>query len=395
MISFQSKGLIDPLCITTIGVSVKEGDNPIGFFGTGLKYAIAIILRERGAISIYRGKEEFKFTARQTTIRGAQHDIVCMNNRDLGFTTALGKQWEVWQAFREIECNTLDEGGYSIEGEGVLRADHTTIRINLAAMDECFRNRAKYFISGKPTYSTPEADFHSDCPSGVYYRGVRVADSVTQHPMHFRVNLKEKLELTEDRTPRSSYDAIATIARAVQKSTDKAFIEAWLTTGHETGENTLDLSWAFVTPTPEFLSVAQALLKDPSRPMNVTAIKLVAKHSKVPEAIACALLPNEQKDLAAAIGICHALGYTVDEYPITVVESLGENVLGVANTQTRIIRLARTALASGDAMLIGTLIEEWVHIKHRHGDCERGMQNWLLNNLVRLGRAYLAEKGKT
>ena len=41
-VSFKSNGLIDPLCITTIGVSVNESENPIGFFGTGLKYAIAI-----------------------------------------------------------------------------------------------------------------------------------------------------------------------------------------------------------------------------------------------------------------------------------------------------------------------------------------------------------------
>ena len=45
MIVFENPGEIDIRSISTFGVSVKEGDNPIGFFGTGLKYAIVVLLR--------------------------------------------------------------------------------------------------------------------------------------------------------------------------------------------------------------------------------------------------------------------------------------------------------------------------------------------------------------
>lgn len=45
MIIFRNKGVIDPKSITTFGVSSKENPGAIGFFGTGLKYAIAILLR--------------------------------------------------------------------------------------------------------------------------------------------------------------------------------------------------------------------------------------------------------------------------------------------------------------------------------------------------------------
>src|SRR4030066_94299 len=44
-ISFQNPGLIPLECITTFGLSAKDTANPIGQFGTGLKYAISIILR--------------------------------------------------------------------------------------------------------------------------------------------------------------------------------------------------------------------------------------------------------------------------------------------------------------------------------------------------------------
>jgi hypothetical protein len=45
IVVFENPGEIDAAAIRTFGVSVKEGENPIGFFGTGLKYAIAILLR--------------------------------------------------------------------------------------------------------------------------------------------------------------------------------------------------------------------------------------------------------------------------------------------------------------------------------------------------------------
>ena len=41
--------------IRTLGVSVKVGDSPIGYFGTGLKFALATILRKGGEIVLKRG----------------------------------------------------------------------------------------------------------------------------------------------------------------------------------------------------------------------------------------------------------------------------------------------------------------------------------------------------
>ena len=40
---------IDLNAIAIMGVSVKTGDNPIGYFGTGLKFAIAMPVSEANA----------------------------------------------------------------------------------------------------------------------------------------------------------------------------------------------------------------------------------------------------------------------------------------------------------------------------------------------------------
>ena len=54
-IGMNHTGEIEPLLIRTFGVSVKDSESPIGFFGTGLKYALAILLRERHDVIIQSG----------------------------------------------------------------------------------------------------------------------------------------------------------------------------------------------------------------------------------------------------------------------------------------------------------------------------------------------------
>jgi len=46
MITFENDGEIDLRAISQFGINVKTGDSPIGFFGTGLKYALAVLMRE-------------------------------------------------------------------------------------------------------------------------------------------------------------------------------------------------------------------------------------------------------------------------------------------------------------------------------------------------------------
>ena len=110
-IIFSNPGLIDPRLITVLGVNVKEGTSPIGFFGTGLKYAISVLLRNQCSIHIYAGQDAYAFSTREETIRGKTFSVVHMNDQPLGFTTELGKNWKPWMALRELYSNAKDEGG--------------------------------------------------------------------------------------------------------------------------------------------------------------------------------------------------------------------------------------------------------------------------------------------
>ena len=106
---FVNPGEIDRQLITTLGVNVKDADSPIGYFGTGLKFAIAVVLRGRGQIRIWVGESLIEFFSEPRTIRGKEFQIVILreNNidRELSFTVDLGRNWEPWMALRELWSN--------------------------------------------------------------------------------------------------------------------------------------------------------------------------------------------------------------------------------------------------------------------------------------------------
>lgn len=383
-VSFQTPGLIDPRCISTIGVSVKETENPIGFFGTGMKYAIAIILRNEGEITIWRGLQPIRFTTKEIEVRGKPCKVVCMDGQELGFTVELGKHWKMWQAFRELYCNTLDEKGETASGAVEPKEGNTTIHVMLREFAECYADIEDYFLLTQPIYEGNSASFHPGPTNAVFYRTVRVGERLTEKPLMFAPNLKGRVDLTEDRTIRDTWLAHWHIARAVLECNDKRFIERWLTVGDQYGEHTFDVDFPSITPTPEFLEVAFDLSKDMSRPVNITVPKVLGRHRAPPKPVEAQLLPTERAKLEEAVAFCKALAYTVDDFPIVVVEALGKGVLGVAQMESRRILLARRAIQMGDLTLAATLIEEWAHIKFGFDDCSREMQNWLFEQITRL-----------
>ena len=390
-VSFKSNGLIDPLCITTIGVSVKESENPIGFFGTGLKYAIAIILRSGGEVTVWRGKEPLKFASAERVIRGKPVQIVTMNGHEIGFTTDLGKHWKMWQAFREIYCNTVDEGGKATFGMEEPTDDTTTVHVCLQEFAECFANIDQYILLTTPIYNGPLVAFHPGPTSAIFYRSIRVGERVVNKPFKFAPNLVARVDLTEDRTLKDQWTAHYHIAQAILKCEDEAFLGRWLSASDEYAEHHIDVDYPSVEPSSAFLKVAMDLAGDLSRPCNITVSKVLARHKTPPSPVPAILLPTEKSALQEAVKFCHALGYAVDEFPVVVVESLGKHILGVANMEQRRILIARRAISMGHMQLASTLIEEWAHIKHEYEDCSREMQNWLFEQVTRLGEAYLDE----
>ena len=98
VVPFSNPGEIDPRMWATFGVSVKESAGAIGQFGTGLKYAIAVLMREGRSLEIVSKGNRYVFGVKQTDIRGKDFMQITCNSEMLPFTTHLGAKWELWQA---------------------------------------------------------------------------------------------------------------------------------------------------------------------------------------------------------------------------------------------------------------------------------------------------------
>lgn len=200
MLIFHNPGEIDIRGATIAGLSAKETKSPIGYFGTGLKYSIACILRWGGKITIYSGISKYEFSAEQISFRNSKFMQIYMNGEALGFTTEYGKNWEPWQVFRELYSNARDESGvvYMDDITSASAEGYTHILVDCAELVEQYYNRDKIIL---PTdlrwdYYNSGVQFRASQSEGLYYRGVLVY----QQPGLFTWNILSKLTLTEDRT---------------------------------------------------------------------------------------------------------------------------------------------------------------------------------------------------
>lgn len=381
---FVNDGLIDPLAIATFGVSAKVTDNPIGFFGTGLKYAIAVLLRHGHEITIWRGVERLDFAVAEHESRGKTFGIVTMNGQPLGFTTDLGKQWEMWQALRELWCNCADENGEAFDSRIYSpEAGKTGIVVRGAEFAKAFNGRSEYILSTEPTHVLNGVELHPGASRTVFYRGIAVGRLPENKRPLYTYNITRSISLTEDRTVRYPHQIDEAVAEAYQRTDIAELIEAAVRAPDGTLERQLDYGFHATKPSDVFVETVNRVARTHSRDMNQTAGAHAANHTPMPALQAYALNAMERGQFGEAKTFLLSLGYDIENYPINFVEKLGNGVLGCAGGGE--ITISRDAFTAGTKQLAITLLEEFVHLRHNVQDESREMQEWLFHELVTLG----------
>jgi hypothetical protein len=115
-IKIKNNGLIEAQALHLVGASTKRNDSSkIGQFGSGNKYALAYLLRNDYQVKVYSGETELSLHTERETFRDMEFDVIFIDNQKTSITTEMGKDWEFWQAIREIYCNAIDEGGCSMD----------------------------------------------------------------------------------------------------------------------------------------------------------------------------------------------------------------------------------------------------------------------------------------
>jgi hypothetical protein len=401
---FKNSGVLDPRSIITFGVSAKAGKSPIGYFGTGLKYAIAVLIRNGIDISVFSGERLYTFGKAEVTIRGTgfsllkmcTHDLAgeLLSEQELGFTTELGKNWTVRQAFRELYSNMLDESGTcELMGDEQLVDIHleenTTIVVSGQPFIDVFYTKGETFLQTPAKLEYERMEVHSGEPTWAYYRGVRVHE--LQKPTRFTYNLVGAVELTEDRTLKYSFYFTDWLKYTISQATDEEFIEQVLICGENYTEHTLDFSSVDEEPSEAYMTVLSRYVDDRSSRINHSMITYYKRFSaKTGTVKQVELTPVELQQLDKARKFVeNVLGMKTDTYPIYVVDFLGDDVLGLAENGCCFI--SRRVFRQGTKQVAATLYEEFLHLSEHLQDCTYGMQNYLFDVICSLGEQIQGE----
>jgi len=139
-VHFITPTKISFLDISSMGDSSKRGDlTKIGTFDSGFKYCIALLMRDLVDMQVsvkndFELEECFTFGTKNVgdDLTGKSKELITITDKFgkttvTGFAKALGFNWEIWMALRELWSNMLDEGGYVIEGELLEDIEYGTV----------------------------------------------------------------------------------------------------------------------------------------------------------------------------------------------------------------------------------------------------------------------------
>lgn len=297
MLIFTNPGLIDLNAITTLGASVKLPGS-FGRFGTGLKYALATVLRAGGEVVLYRGGDQFQFTTQTVSIRETEFQKIIMygpgdvNRFDLNITTQFGRDWQPWMVLRELGCNALDERGKFYHANPgteeaakadlvIADAESTTFVVKWPELDKCYLDEVTHlFLGARPGESGTSLWQDSSLrilpgPSlYLFYRGIRAFK--LEHPSHFTYDILDEQLLTEDRTFYGEWQVQSLIRRHwLGEVKDRELVFRAVTVGSHLESSLKYTDDSYTKPTREFLdAVADAREQDKLRNDSAKSILL-------------------------------------------------------------------------------------------------------------------------
>lgn len=322
----RTSGLIPVEAFTIAGLSAKPNSgNPIGKFGTGLKYSIAVLVRMDIKVTVFIGQTEYVFYKKKRQFRGQDYFAIRMKKRhafgpwsyhEMPFTTEYGKYWELWQVFRELHANTLDEDGKTYLSELkdlMLNKDETCFIIEDSRYVDVYHERDRIFLpDGLDVRNDSTSIQVIDRPSQhIYFRGLRIMD--LKKPAQYTYNFLENVDLTEDRTAKWPHMVEGRIVGMMQESEDEAFLEKVVSSPAEDSyERGLNHSggytsgWSSPRLSPRYLAAAKSsknvTAKEVWNKQQPTISDYVDVHIKIPKPL---LSADETRDINTLIWEIH------------------------------------------------------------------------------------------
>lgn len=415
-IRIESKGIIDPQAFILLGASTKrQDDSKIGFFGSGLKYSIAYLLRNKIQFKVFADYNEIKFETKSTGFREQQFDVIHIGGKETSMTTEMGMDWEAWFVIREIYCNALDEGDSNItvvdETNIVPIEDKTVFYFEVSEQFKVIiDNWDKYFSENRKDIIYFDVDgnkiFTGGAESLVYRKGIRCR-YIDKEKSLFNYDIAN-VDINESRVIKDNWTFNWNLRQLLQKITDKSIIGHILNTINDCAERSFTWdqpqysnAWQEVIGEKILVPVENAgfwqeiMKKDPHLYLTLPADMIKGLKSKfldkikeigdVEESISSEcrevkeLSKKQQYKLDSAIEFLTGANYKIT-HPIKVVEFQQTNRLGQAlNGQ---ILLSTKIIDAGMKELVACIVEEEEHLITGHNDETRAFQSHFIHKFV-------------
>lgn len=433
-ILIQNEGEIEGNSFELIGASTKRSDSTkIGFFGSGLKYSIAYMMRNNISFRIFSGSREMHFTTTPAQIKDQQFDRICINGQPTSFTVSMGPTWkEDWYVLREIYCNALDEDGCTIVNEtDLIRPVDGKTRIYIErteALEEVCRDWDSYFAKDREPLFTSESVYtgylgHEDGKShqsvlvygktkGIIYRkGIRVykRDSLMYDYGFSHVNINE------DRTAKhpdgvgyairsmfsmfSNENYIKTVLRAALDEvlpyeynalSYPDYDSSWSTAWEQFSNNNLlivkEISGRFIdqanSSKREVFYIPSILAREIKK--RIPGAIILGMGSIINEKALEEITPTTKMQflLKEVLKSLQEMNYHVP-YDIKIAEFDEVNVMGCADLKSNTIFISAKTFDMGRREIAMTLMEETEHIKSRQLDETRAFQNHIFSQWLK------------
>lgn len=420
LLKIKNTGLIEQEALHLVGASTKRGDSSkIGQFGSGNKYALALLIREGYSPKIFSGTTEIVVETKPVQFRDETFNVVFINGEKTSITDSMGKDWEFWQAIREIYCNALDEGGSGIEivDEISLNPEETHFYIKYERDAEKFmQNFSLYFSTNTdPLFKSSHGEIlpkKSD-KANIYRKGVRCVPNSFSKKSFFDYNFNE-IAIGENRLYRNYWDVSARIWDNIMSCTDESIINTVLKGCNDSEYAEGDVS-NFSSIEPSFSS---SVFRDyvsknmfcPNSYIMLLDDDEVKLYIYLPDKIFYSLKSiikdncphglrteaGKKADLYRIIErptqlqeatLVKAKEFLSECYPemvdakIEIVKFSKSSTLGMAVQDEILISEKSLDLGVGDT--INTLIHEYIHIKYGVPDESRAFQDAVITELVR------------
>lgn len=413
---FENKGEVPVNAFKLLGASSKRSDNSkIGYFGTGLKYAIAVMLKNGIDFKIYSGSKEIKIGTRKTKFLDSVIQVMTVNGEKTSITIDVGVDWKPWYVIREIYSNAIDEDGKILVNVKVEPKDGYTrifVDTNNETLKDVFENWNAYFSNNRQNiFKNAEGKIFLKLPTKpefiVFRKGIRVY-TTHQHSL-FDYDI-ENIEINESRVAVYGFQVLKQcsqllasapleIIKEYLRSLDKArkyeYVEWDSNFWDYTSTYTFNNAWMTALEDKQVIPADYAGNYEITESCIVLPDKLIKRLKEAfGDGINVAgdnkssfkIIENVDKSpLQKVLDAYTLIGFDCTIDNIDIVEFNDKDILGQAR-DSRVLLSQKLFTLIYKHKIASVLLEEIVHIKTNFDDNTRSMQTFLFDTITYLAK---------